>query len=420
MSQLGVDAIVRELAKVGIALKREWVSACVAHLERSDARFATMPPEPPRERVLPAVPRGGHATSPARDASPRRRESVASTRDGQLSGRFVLQADELIDVGASFNDRYSEKPAKVDRTLKLSLTDGVTRVVAYEYRPIAQLGVHVSAGCKIAVVDARVRDGALFLQPENVTTLGGVVERLEAARRRAVDEWRQPNRPKLGAGARGGRRTRRQRSRRSAPAATSGFGLDDGGGGRAGGAAEHAGVPSMPTEGTQGCRAWRRRRRRKPRRRRARAAMEAAAAAVKAAGEVAEAAAPFAIEAPVSSAAPDAAAGAGPGGRTRGARRTNQTQTNRPHRRQRRGSDADAQAPADDATVSSPSRLGTRRSSSAAADAASSSPRGSSVAAAALGAPAVRKGRRRPLHVRRRRGVASTLGAPAPGRICAQ
>ena len=43
MSQLGVDAIVRELAKVGIALKREWVSACVAHLERSDARFATMP-----------------------------------------------------------------------------------------------------------------------------------------------------------------------------------------------------------------------------------------------------------------------------------------------------------------------------------------------------------------------------------------
>ena len=71
--------------------------------------------------------------------------SVASTRDGQLSGRFVLQADEAVDVGASFNDRYFEKPAKVDRTLKLSLTDGVTCVVAYEYRPIAQLGVHVPA-----------------------------------------------------------------------------------------------------------------------------------------------------------------------------------------------------------------------------------------------------------------------------------
>ena len=364
MSQLGVDAIVRELAKVGIALKREWVSACVAHLERSDARFATMPlNHRVNECYLQFLEADMHLAGSG--CLPAAEGSVASTRDGQLSGRFVLQADEAVDVGASFNDRYAEKPAKVDRTLKLSLTDGVTRVVAYEYRPIAQLGVHVSAGCKMAVVDARVRDGALFLQPENVTTLGGVVERLEAARRRAVDEWRQPNRPKLGAGARGGvERGGREAAVRAA--ATSGFGLDDGGGGCAGGAAEHAGgaeyadrrnagVPSVETAAEAEAAATE-----------ARAAMEAAAAAVKAAGEVAEAAAPFAVEAPVSSAAPDAAAApdpaaepAAPVGRIK-------------RRRIVRIDDSDedpTQTPKPPPTTrpSQPSRLGTRRSSSAAA-----------------------------------------------------
>ena len=370
MSQLGADAIVRELAKVGIAVKREWVSACVAHLERSDARFATMPlNHRVNECYLQFLEADMHLAGSG--CLPAAEGSVASTRDGQLSGRFVLQADEAVNVGASFNDRYAEKPAKVDRTLKLSLTDGVTRVVAYEYRPVAQLGVHMPAGCKIAIADARVRDGALFLQPENVTTLGGYVERLEAARRRAVDEWRQPNRPKLGAGARGvAERGGREAAVRAA--ATSGFGFD--GGDRAGGASEHvegaqgaerrtAGVPSVvppasetTTEETTAAAA-------------AAAAEEAAATEARAAMEAAAAAVKAAEEA----AAPVEAEPAAPAGRIK-------------RKRNVRIDDSDedpTQTPKPPPTTqpSQPSRLGTRRSSAAAAAAAAPPP------AAARGAP---------------------------------
>ena len=351
MSQLGADAIVGELAKVGIAVKREWVSACVAHLERSDARFATMPlNHRVNECYLQFLEADMHLAGSG--CLPAAEGSVASTRDGQLSGRFVLQADEAVNVGASFNDRYAEKPAKVDRILKLSLTDGVTRVVAYEYRPVAQLGVHMPAGCKIAVADARVRDGALFLQPENVTTLGGYVERLEAARRRAVDEWRQPNRPKLGAGARGvAERCGREAAVRAA--ATSGFGFDDGGGDRAGGASEHvegaegaerrnAGVPSAISPASAAAAA-------------AAAEEEAAATEARAAMEAAAAAVAAAEEA----AAPVEAEPAAPAGRVK-------------RKRNVRIDDSDedpTQTPKPPPTTqpSQPSRLGTRRSSAAAA-----------------------------------------------------
>jgi hypothetical protein len=37
-------------------------------------------------------------------------------------------SDEVLNVGASFNDRYTEKRAGPDRSLRLHLTDGVTRV----------------------------------------------------------------------------------------------------------------------------------------------------------------------------------------------------------------------------------------------------------------------------------------------------
>ena len=121
-------------------------------------------------------------------------------------GRFVLQCDEILNVASSFHDRYSEKRAGDDRTLKLSMTDGKQRVVGYEYRPCDSLHVLAPAGMKVAVTDAEVgADGFLYLRPENVTVLGGSVPRLEDARRRVVTKWSEPNRP-AGGGATGGSR----------------------------------------------------------------------------------------------------------------------------------------------------------------------------------------------------------------------
>ena len=125
-------------------------------------------------------------------------------RDGDgrvLGGRRVVQCDEVANVSASFNDRYKDQPACEKRVLKLALTDGPNKMVAYEYRPIEALAVSMPAGTKLALTRAPVdKNGALRLSPENVAVLGGGVAHLEEARRRVVDRWKLPNRPTPSAG----------------------------------------------------------------------------------------------------------------------------------------------------------------------------------------------------------------------------
>ncbi|CAL8468430.1 g7970 [Coccomyxa elongata] len=48
------------------------------------------------------------------------------------------------------------------------------------------------AGLKVAITDAPIKRGMLVLRPENITVLGGEVDRLEQARCRMVERWRQP------------------------------------------------------------------------------------------------------------------------------------------------------------------------------------------------------------------------------------
>jgi len=194
------------LAKLGVALKPAWVAACVAHLERADPRFPAMPLHQRVEACYlqfleadlnlagagslpnPFPPGGGCPDSNPGGAQPPPRV---------LAGRFVLQADEALNVAASHNERYAEKPARLDRVMKLALTDGRTRVTAYEYRPVPALGPSRPAGVKLAVTDAMLSpDGdALFLTPESVVVLGGRVAVLEEARGRALARWRAPNEP---------------------------------------------------------------------------------------------------------------------------------------------------------------------------------------------------------------------------------
>eukprot|EP00982_Pelagococcus_subviridis_P008595 30853-Pelagococcus_subviridis.AAC.5 len=189
-------------AELGIHLSSSWLDACATHLSSSVPGFDRKSPRESTDEMYLQFLRAdmnvaGSGVLPS---------SLSTLRDGAVvEGRVVLQIDEIVNVTASFNDRYVDKRAGGDRTLKLMLTDGKQRVVAWEYRPIRALGVLTEAGCKVAVTDAEVRGGELFLTEESAAILGGGVDALEARRRRAVEAWARPNRPAAAGGARVGR-----------------------------------------------------------------------------------------------------------------------------------------------------------------------------------------------------------------------
>ncbi|KFK28040.1 hypothetical protein AALP_AA8G463900 [Arabis alpina] len=122
--------------------------------------------------------------------------NVASMELVELAGPFVLQVDEIVNIGSPLKGRYENANAGLKRCLKLSMTDGVQRVFGMEYRPIKDLQVLAPAGLKIVVSSVQVRHGILMLVPEIVEVLGGMVEELEEARKRLVVEVNKPPRGK--------------------------------------------------------------------------------------------------------------------------------------------------------------------------------------------------------------------------------
>ena len=62
---------------------------------------------------------------------------------------FLYQVDEVSDIGAPLRERYHERGAGLSRCLKLSMTDGVQRVVGIEYQPIPALHNLFPAGIKV-------------------------------------------------------------------------------------------------------------------------------------------------------------------------------------------------------------------------------------------------------------------------------
>ena len=198
MGSLGPDATARELEKVGVHVRAAWVESCAAHLLAAEPGFGSMPL---RRRVDLCYLQFLHADMNSAGSgclAPGHADGDPARDPGILGGRRVVQCDEVANVSASFNDRYKDQPACEKRVLKLALTDGPNRVVAYEYRPIDALAVAMP-GTKLALTRARVdANGALRLGPENVAVLGGGVAHLEEARRRVVDRWKMPNRPTPG------------------------------------------------------------------------------------------------------------------------------------------------------------------------------------------------------------------------------
>ncbi|CAI9757335.1 unnamed protein product [Fraxinus pennsylvanica] len=113
-----------------------------------------------------------------------------------LKGPFVLQVDEIVNISSHLRGRYQNAAPGMKRCLKLSITDGVQRVFGMEYRPIKDLEVLTPAGLKVAICNVNVRHGLLMLVPEVLNILGGMVEELDAARQRLVNEVNKPPRGK--------------------------------------------------------------------------------------------------------------------------------------------------------------------------------------------------------------------------------
>ena len=127
--------------------------------------------------------------------------SAITSSDQELQGcRFILQCDEIVNVAAPAKERFPAEGGgggggghNSHRMLKLKLTDGVKTILAFEYRSIPCLSHSLPAGIKIVIKgDLFVRSGMIMLQPHNIEVLGGQVQRLEEARRRAVEAWNRP------------------------------------------------------------------------------------------------------------------------------------------------------------------------------------------------------------------------------------
>ncbi|KAJ1411862.1 Recq-mediated genome instability protein 1, C-terminal OB-fold domain [Sesbania bispinosa] len=180
------------LCRLGLRLKRDWLAACLRELHGSVRGFegfdvATKAKLCFEQFLFADMNHCGSGVLPP---------NVDSMHQVVLSGPYVLQVDEIINISCPLRGRYQAAPPGIKRCLKLSMTDGVQRVFGMEYRPIQALEVCAPAGLKVAISNVHVRRGLLVLVPETIEILGGLVEQLDAARKRLVDELNKPPRGK--------------------------------------------------------------------------------------------------------------------------------------------------------------------------------------------------------------------------------
>ncbi|CAB4280467.1 unnamed protein product [Prunus armeniaca] len=184
--------ISEHLQGLGLRLKREWLDACVHGLQQSVPGFQNFDVETKaklcfEQFLVSDMNLSGGGVLP---------ENVASLHLVDLPGPYVLQVDEIVNISNPLKIRYQKAAVGLKRCLKLSITDGVQRVFAMEYRPIQALEALAPAGLKVAMCNVHIRHGLLMLVPESVEVLGGLVEELDAARQRLVDEVNKPPRGK--------------------------------------------------------------------------------------------------------------------------------------------------------------------------------------------------------------------------------
>ncbi|XP_030458246.1 recQ-mediated genome instability protein 1 isoform X1 [Syzygium oleosum] len=183
------------LQGMGLRLRREWLDSCLDALRASLPHFSSLDPPSVAKLCFQHFLLSDMNSSGAGVLPP----DVHAMHLAHLPGPFVLQVDEIVNISCPLRGRYQNAPAGLKRCLKLSMTDGVQRVFGMEYRPLQDLHALAPSGFKIALCNVHIRHGLLMLVPEALEVLGGVVDELEAARQRLVEEVNKPPR---------GRRTR--------------------------------------------------------------------------------------------------------------------------------------------------------------------------------------------------------------------
>ncbi|KAL5543848.1 hypothetical protein UlMin_007632 [Ulmus minor] len=180
------------LLGLGLKLKRVWLDSCVQALQQSVPGYAGLDAAGKaklcfEQFLVSDMNHSGGGVLPG---------NVDRLHLVDLPGPYVLQVDEIVNISCPLKGRYQKAPPGIKRCLKLSMTDGVQRVYGMEYRPINHLDTLAPAGLKVAICKVHVRHGLLMLVPEAFEVLGGVVEELEAARQRLVEEVNKPPRGK--------------------------------------------------------------------------------------------------------------------------------------------------------------------------------------------------------------------------------
>ncbi|KAF3775869.1 RecQ-mediated genome instability protein 1 [Nymphaea thermarum] len=178
------------LRGIGARPRREWLDSCIRRLADARPGFARLSVREQADLCLKQYLFADFNLAGAGVLPP----NIHTMHAVEIGGPFILQVDEIVNVGSPLRDRYKEAPANNKRCLKLSMTDGIQHVFGIEYRPIKDLKVLAPAGLKVAVQNVHVRRGLLMLVAEVLEVLGGSVEYLDAARRRLVDEVNKPPR----------------------------------------------------------------------------------------------------------------------------------------------------------------------------------------------------------------------------------
>ncbi|KAL9419720.1 hypothetical protein AB3S75_037478 [Citrus x aurantiifolia] len=180
------------LLRLGLSLKREWLDSFVQGLESSVSGFSQLDVSAKAKLCFQQFLFSDMNYSGA-GVLPR---NVQSMHLVDLKGPFVLQVDEVINISCPLRGRYQDAAPGIKRCLKLSMTDGVQRVFGMEYRPIKDLKVLAPSGFKVVICNVHIRHGLLMLVPEAIEVLGGMVQELDAARQRLINEINKPPRGK--------------------------------------------------------------------------------------------------------------------------------------------------------------------------------------------------------------------------------
>jgi RecQ-mediated genome instability protein 1 len=106
-------------------------------------------------------------------------EQVRAAREEHiLSGSGDKEGEEDGDVDIEGEGPMPKYPRG---SLRLRLSDGVTKLEAMEYRPLPQISLGPTPlGYKLQLKGTLIRNGMAFLEPSTVVFLGGAQDQLES------------------------------------------------------------------------------------------------------------------------------------------------------------------------------------------------------------------------------------------------